>query len=249
MSRFPFLETAAPPVLFVSDLHLNENDPDSGALFIDLLMEAAGRIAALYILGDLFEVWLGDDAISPEQKMVLTTIQRCTQLGTPVFVQHGNRDFLLGPGFEKQSGATLIPDPYVINLNGQPTLLAHGDSFCIDDAAYQAFRTQVRNADWQRQFLSLPLAQRQAIANEYRQESRRQTRQKSLAIMDVNKQATLAAMTIYACPQLIHGHTHRPGIHYLQMERQAAQRYVLGDWQQGPVIAVSEVNKISLISL
>jgi UDP-2,3-diacylglucosamine hydrolase len=223
--------------LFISDLHLSDERPAITALFLDFLRERAAGAAALYILGDLFEVWLGDDAVPPGYAPVLEGLQRLAGGGVPVYVMHGNRDFLLGGQFAHQSGCRLLPDPTVIDLDGEPTLLMHGDTLCTDDLEYQQFRARVRNPETQRQFLSLPPAQRQVVARQYRSESRERSRLKSEAIMDVNQGAVEAVLRRHGVQRLIHGHTHRPAVHRFELDGREAQRLVLGDWyQQGSVL-------------
>ena len=227
--------------LFISDLHLSDERPEITALFLHFLQNDAAQARALYILGDLFEVWLGDDAVLPAYQPVLEGLRTLTGRGVPVYVMHGNRDFLMGEGFVRQSGCRLIPDPTVIELNGERTLLMHGDTLCSDDVEYQRFRTQVRNPDTQRQFLALPLEQRKAVAKQYRSASRERTRYKAEEIMDVNQQTVAGAMREYGVQQLIHGHTHRPAVHSFSLNERPARRIVLGDWyDQGSLLKCDE---------
>lgn len=218
--------------LFISDLHLSEERPETTALFLAFLRTHAREAQALYILGDLFEVWLGDDGILPGYEVVLDEIHTLAASGIPVFVMHGNRDFLMGDGFARRSGSRLIPDPAIIDLNGERTLLMHGDTLCTDDIEYQQFRNQVRNPETQRQFLKLPLEQRITVAKHYRTESRERSRYKPEEIMDVNPQAVMEAMRVHHVRLLIHGHTHRPAIHTLDLDGHPARRIVLGDWHE-----------------
>jgi UDP-2,3-diacylglucosamine hydrolase len=223
--------------LFISDLHLSDERPEITALFLNFLRNAATRAGALYILGDLFEVWLGDDAVLPTYQPVLEGLRALAGGGTPVNVMHGNRDFLMGEAFARQSGCRLIPDPTVIDLNGERTLLMHGDTLCSDDVEYQQFRMRVRNPGMQRQFLALPLDQRIAVAKQYRNASREHARHKAEEIMDVNQQTVAATMREYGVQQLIHGHTHRPAVHSFSLDGRPARRIVLGDWyEQGSLL-------------
>lgn len=226
------------PTLFISDLHLSPERPEMNELFLDFLDKEATKADALYILGDLFEVWIGDDASVAEHDRVIKGLLRLTTSGTPVYVMHGNRDFLVGRGFEQASGCQLIPDPTIINPYGIPTLLMHGDTLCTDDVEYQRFRTQVRDPRWQQQMLALPAEQRAAIAKNYRAQSREQSRQKAEEIMDVNPQAVAQTLREHGVHHLIHGHTHRPGIHDFTLDGGPARRTVLGDWyERGSVLA------------
>ncbi|MFZ5595144.1 MAG: UDP-2,3-diacylglucosamine diphosphatase [Pseudomonadota bacterium] len=218
--------------LFISDLHLSTERPEMNELFLDFLDKEATKADALYILGDLFEVWIGDDASVAEHDRVVKGLLRLTTSGIPVYVMHGNRDFLMGRGFEQASGCQLIPDPTIINPYGTPTLLMHGDTLCTDDVEYQRFRAQVRDPRWQQQMLALPAEQRAAIAKKYRNESREQSRQKAEEIMDVNPQAVERALHEHGVYHLIHGHTHRPGIHDFTLNGKPARRIVLGDWYE-----------------
>ena len=227
--------------LFISDLHLSDERPEITALFLRFLQNEASGAAGLYILGDLFEVWLGDDAVLPAYRPVLEGLRALGGNGVPVNVMHGNRDFLMGEGFARHSGSRLISDPTVIDLNGERTLLMHGDTLCSDDVEYQQFRTQVRNPDTQRQFLALPLEQRIAVAKQYRSASRERTRYKTEEIMDVNQQTVAETMRKYGVRQLIHGHTHRPATHDYSLDGRPARRIVLGDWyEQGSLLICDE---------
>ena len=223
--------------LFISDLHLDPERPTVTELFLELLGTRAANADALYILGDLFEAWVGDDDASPLNQAVCEGLKKCATSGTPVFVMHGNRDFLLAAEFADASGATLLEDPALIDLYGTPTLLMHGDLLCTDDKEYLAFRAMVRDTQWQQQLLSKSLQERQLIAREMRNKSREQTGGKPESIMDVNQEAVIETMTGHKVQRLIHGHTHRPAIHELVISDQPAQRIVLGDWyEQGSLL-------------
>ena len=229
-----------PDTLFISDLHLDPERPAITELFLDFLGTRAPGSEALYILGDLFEAWIGDDDSGPMNDAVCDGLQACTGAGTPVFVMHGNRDFLLGTAFAKRCGCTLLDDPARIELYGTPTLLMHGDLLCTDDTEYMGFREMVRSPGWQEALLSKSLQERRLMAQEMRASSREQTSGKAESIMDVNADAVDRIMTEHHVQRLIHGHTHRPAIHDLEVAGHPAQRIVLGDWyEQGSVLVCS----------
>lgn len=229
-----------PDTLFISDLHLDPERPVVTQLFLDFLATRATGAEALYILGDLFEAWIGDDDNGAMNQAVCQGLKACTEAGTPVFIMHGNRDFLLGPAFAERCGCTLLDDPIRIELYGTPTLLMHGDMLCTDDTGYMAFREQVRNPQWQQALLSRPLEQRRQMAQEMRASSREQTSGKAESIMDANRDAVDRVMAEHHVQRLIHGHTHRPAIHDLKVAGHPAQRIVLGDWyEQGSVLLCS----------
>ena len=217
--------------LFIADLHLSDERPETVQLFLRFLKEQASQASRLYILGDLFEVWIGDDDDLPPIPQVMEALKRLTHGGTWLGVMHGNRDFLLGERFCRASGAELLPDPICLTLEETPTLLMHGDLLCTDDEAYQAFRKQVRDPAFQNQFLALPLTARREKANEYRAMSGEANSLKSEAIMDVNPQAVSETMQRYGAQRLIHGHTHRPADHQIRLGDQRVTRHVLGDWR------------------
>lgn len=224
-------------VLFISDLHLSPERPAITELFLNYIGGEARRAQALYILGDLFEVWLGDDDSQPEHQRIIAALRDLRDSGTEVYLMHGNRDFLLGEDFASASGCRLLPEACVIALGDTPTLLMHGDTLCTDDIDYQKFRQTVRNPQWQKQFLSLPFAERVRLAQGMRAESRLQTSIKPDYIMDVNHQAVEQAMLDHKVLRLIHGHTHRPAVHDFHLNGQPAQRIVLGDWyEQGSAL-------------
>jgi len=226
-----------PGTLFISDLHLDPERPAVTALFLEFLATRAREADAVYILGDLFEAWIGDDDASPLNLEVIQGIRACVDAGTPVFVMHGNRDFLIGERFAGQSGCALLADPARIDLYGVPTLLMHGDLLCSDDTEYLAFREMVRDSGWQAELLAKPLAVRREMAAEMRRNSRDKTAGKPESIMDVNPTTVLDTMSQHAVVQLIHGHTHRPGVHTLHIAGQSAMRFVLGDWyDQGSLL-------------
>jgi UDP-2,3-diacylglucosamine hydrolase len=232
--------------LFVSDLHLDPVRPEITALFLRFLHEQAASAEALYILGDLFEAWIGDDDASAIADEVAQGLSGLAAAGVPVYFIHGNRDFLLGHGYARRCAMRLLPDPAVISLYGRAAVIGHGDLLCTDDTAYQSFRAQTRNAHWQQQFLAQPLAARQAFAAQARAAS--QSRQQDMksddrarfeSITDVNAAAVEACLSRTGVDLLIHGHTHRPAIHDLVVDGRACQRVVLGDWyEQGSVLRV-----------
>lgn len=223
--------------LFISDLHLCAERPAITKLFLKFLAQEATQCEALYILGDLFEVWLGDDDTDPENHRILAGLRNLADSGVHTYFMHGNRDFLIASGFETLTGCQLLPDPYVIDLYGQATLLMHGDTLCTQDTSYQAIRAQIRTPDWANTFLSLPLAQRAHLAGQYRQQSRQQTSGKSEIIMDVEQATVENVMRQHHVTHLIHGHTHRPAVHNFYLDGKQAQRIVLGDWyEQGSTL-------------
>ncbi|HHS84331.1 MAG TPA: UDP-2,3-diacylglucosamine diphosphatase [Gammaproteobacteria bacterium] len=222
-------------ILFISDLHLNPEQPDTGRLFIDFLQTEASTADSLYILGDLFELWLGDDAVLPAYQPFIDALRALTDHGVSLYVMHGNRDFLLGDRFQAMTGAQLLSDPTVIDLAGTATLLMHGDLLCTDDVAYQQFRAMVHDPEWQRALFNKSMSERLELARQLRQESRTATGKKSTEIMDVNQQTVKDIMRSYKVHQLIHGHTHRPAQHRFDLDGQPAMRFVLPEWsgQQG----------------
>ena len=228
--------------LFISDLHLCGTRPAITALFLDFLQRRARNADALYILGDLFEYWIGDEAVEQEEfRAIVHGLREQTAGATPVFVMHGNRDFLMADVFEKATGCRLLSDPARIDLHGIPTLLMHGDSLCTDDLEYMAFRNQVRNPAWQRGFLGKSVAERDQIVRDFREISKHSTASKKPEIMDVNQNAVEAVMREHGVRRLIHGHTHRPKEHVFTLDGQPARRMVLGDWyEQGSVLSVDE---------
>jgi len=216
--------------LFIADLHLSGERPHIIYLFRDFLKKEARQADALYILGDLFEAWLGDDAVPADMVDVLHDINHLTKNGIPVYVMVGNRDFLLGAEFENMTGCTLLPDPSVVNLYGTDTLLMHGDTLCTDDVDYQAIRKQIRSPQWRQAILAKSIEERTQIAREARAKSRARTREKSDGIMDVNAQTVENAFRTHDVNRLIHGHTHRPAVHESTINDKAVTRIVLGDW-------------------
>ena len=236
-------------VLFISDLHLDQQRPQITALFKDFLATEARGAGALYILGDLFEAWIGDDDPDQHHAEVQDALAALTASGVPTYFMHGNRDFLVGEAFAERTGIRLLEDPTVIELYGEPTVLLHGDTLCTDDVEYQQFRQMVRNPAWQQEFLSQPLAARQAFADKARAESRTAQSGKAMAIMDVNEKTVAQAFRESGARRMIHGHTHRPAIHTDSLDGTTCQRIVLGDWYtQGSLLRASP-SGLSLRSL
>lgn len=227
--------------LFVSDLHLDPARPVTTALFLDFLARQARQAEACYILGDLFEAWIGDDDDTELGRVVVNALRSLADSGVPVYFLHGNRDFLIGPRFASESGIQLLPETEVIDLYGEPVLLLHGDTLCTDDVDYQAFRAQVRNPVWQARLLEQPLAQRRALAGQLRETSRQAIQLKATDITDVNPAAVNQALRAHGVRRMIHGHTHRPAIHEWTLEKLPVRRAVLGDWYvQGSVLRCDE---------
>jgi UDP-2,3-diacylglucosamine hydrolase len=226
--------------LLISDLHLDPASPAIARQFLAFLDEQARAARALYILGDLFEAWLGDDDPAPASREIVAALQRLTDTGVPCFVMRGNRDFMLGERFCADTGATLLEDGSIVELEGERVLLLHGDRLCTDDVSYQRFRRVVRNpaALWLLRHMSLE--RRQALARKMREGSRMHVTATPQEIMDVNADAVAAAFRRSGVRTMIHGHTHRPAIHSLEVDGEPRRRIVLGDWYtQGSVLEVS----------
>tara|TARA_R110002020_G_scaffold52856_1_gene148293 strand:+ start:272 stop:1045 length:774 start_codon:yes stop_codon:yes gene_type:complete len=223
--------------LLVADLHLSSDTPEINQGFYRYLEHTAPGADALYILGDLFDAWIGDDLLdanthplSVVAHEVIRHLRRLSSDGTAVYLMHGNRDFLLGERFISACQAFLLPDIEEVEIQGVPVLLLHGDSLCTQDEAYMAFRKQSRNPEWQAQMLALPLEQRVALAQSLRAQSGEANANKAEAIMDVTPKEVIALMEQHGLTTMIHGHTHRPKVHDLTVEDVPAKRYVLGDW-------------------
>ncbi len=217
--------------LFISDLHLSADHPDSMAAFSRFIASLAPDTEALYILGDLFEYWAGDDDLhDPFHLQVISELHHLSTHGTRVFLMHGNRDLLMGNILANACGAILLADPTLIDLYGTPTLLSHGDALCTDDLEYQHYRSQVRSPDFQQQFLTKPLAERKIYIENLRNKSKVEKQEKDSAIMDVSDVAVTDLLRRYHYPRLIHGHTHRPALHQHQIDGHQCERWVLGDW-------------------
>lgn len=231
----------------ISDLHLDESRPDITRAFYDFLEGPAAGADALYILGDFFEVWIGDDDDAPLPREVARHLKTYRDSGTPVYFMHGNRDFLLGENYARRCGAELLQDPCTIELAGEPVLLMHGDSLCTLDREYMAFRQQARNPAWQQALLAKPLEERRQIAAQIRAVSKSMNSRKAEDIMDVTPGEVVSVMTEHGVRTLIHGHTHRPARHALTVDGEPAERIVLGDWgDQGWCIRADE-NGLDLI--
>jgi UDP-2,3-diacylglucosamine hydrolase len=224
---------------FVSDLHLDPDRPGISALFLRFLTHEARDASALYILGDLFEAWVGDDDDAQIGAQVATALRDLSDAGIPIGFIRGNRDFLLGQDYAERAGMRLLPDPCVLTLGGEPTLLLHGDLLCSDDAAYQAFRRQVRDPAWQENFLSQPLAQRKAFAQKARAASQSAQRAQALEVGDATPAAVEEMFARFGVRRMIHGHTHRPRVHMHAVAGRDCERIVLGDWyEQGSTLRV-----------
>lgn len=227
--------------LFISDLHLEDARPKTTELLLRFLDGPAREAETLFILGDLFEYWIGDDALSDTARTVGTALRALNDSGVSCHFMHGNRDFLLGPDYARLAGMTLLPESLVLDLHGRPTLLLHGDTLCTDDADYQAFRVQVRDPAWQARFLAMPVDERLRMARQARDASRRHTRASAMEIMDVNEHAVLAAFEAHGVRHMIHGHTHRPAFHSHELnDGSSARRIVLADWHdEGSALRVT----------
>lgn len=214
-------------IRFISDVHLEESRPSITRAFFDYLDHLPADTTALYLLGDIFDAWLGDDDVSPFLSSIRDKLKQISDRGIALYFMHGNRDFLVGDAFAEQTGCQLLNDPCLIEHQGQRYLLSHGDVLCTDDAEYQAFRAQIRNPAMQGMLLAKPLAERREIAKQLRQQSGMANSNKAQDIMDVNAAAVTAMMNAHQVDTLIHGHTHRPAIHDLPGNK---RRIALGDW-------------------
>jgi len=233
--------------LFIADLHLQTEEPAITAGFLRFLHGEARSADALYILGDLFEAWIGDDDPNPLHREIACAIKSLADSGVPCYFIHGNRDFLIGKRFATESGMQLLPEEKVLDLYGRRVLIMHGDTLCTDDPGYLAFRAKVHTPWIQKLFLALPLFIRRRIAQKMRDDSKAANSSKSMEIMDVNAQAVVEVMEKHHVQWLIHGHTHRPDIHTLDANGKTAHRVVLGAWHtQGSMVKVS-VDDVELI--
>ena len=227
--------------LFISDLHLELWRPDITAQFLGFLDREVRNAEALYILGDLFESWLGDDDPDPHHVIVKEALHLVVDDGIPVRFMHGNRDFLVGEAFAAETGVELLPDPCQVDLYGRDVLLTHGDALCTDDVKYQEVRSITRNPGWQAMMLAKPLAERQAIAAQARADSQAHGGSIDPSISDVNQEAVLELLRSHGVTTLLHGHTHRPDVHHFLLDGKPATRIVLGDWyEQGSVVRWDE---------
>ena len=223
--------------LFISDLHLEAERPDIARQFLSFLEQEASEADDLYILGDLFEAWVGDDDPNTHYFTIKRALRKIVDKGIPVYFMHGNRDFMIGRGFANETGVEILKDPYKVQMYGQKVLLSHGDVLCTDDVQYQRVRKMTRDPDWKKTILARPLKDRLRMAEEARRQSLEQTINKSMEIMDVNQDAVKTIIKHFNVDVLLHGHTHRPAIHEIDLGRRKAKRIVLGDWYtQGSVV-------------
>ncbi|WP_296231188.1 UDP-2,3-diacylglucosamine diphosphatase [uncultured Pseudomonas sp.] len=228
-------------ILLISDLHLEEKRPDITRAFLHFLATRARQAETLYILGDFFEVWIGDDGMTPFQHEIARALRELSDARTRIYLMHGNRDFLIGKAFCREAGCTLLSDPHKVQMGGEPVLLMHGDSLCTLDVGYMKLRRWLRNPLSLLILRNLPLSTRQKLARKLRNESRAQTRMKASDIVDVTPEEVVKVMAEYGVRTLIHGHTHRPAVHELEVNGQPARRIVLGDWDgQGWALQVDE---------
>jgi len=231
LSKASRSSTVRVTTLFISDLHLEDDRPATSRWLLDFLSGPATDAEALYILGDLFEAWIGDDAVPATAREVAEALGELSSGGTRCYFMHGNRDFLLGERYAGQAGLTLLPETAVVDLYGTPTLLLHGDTLCTDDVEYQAFRRQTRNPAWQAGILSLSIEERLHLARNARDASKAHTGSTAMSIMDVNEAAVIAAFREHGVHRMIHGHTHRPAVHQHRLGGgETVERIVLADW-------------------
>jgi len=238
------------PCLFVSDLHLDAALPAAVSQFIAFLQGPARKAAALYIVGDLFESWVGDDDLDFTRERVSVALRDLTSAGVPCFVVRGNRDFLLGDAFARRTNIHLLPDPVLVEFGAVKLCLLHGDLLCTDDHNYQSLRTVVRDPQWQKHFLALDLPTRRALAGAARRGSQAHMDRSQYQIMDVNPAAVITAFRATGTRLMVHGHTHRPATHTHMVDGDAAIRIVLGDWYtQGSCLRVEADGRYELMSL
>lgn len=227
--------------LFISDLHLEPRRPEIGEQFMAFLAGPAREADALYILGDLFEVWSGDDDPNPYYAEMKVALRELSDSGVPVYFMHGNRDFMIGDEFAAATGITLLEDPHPLALYGESVLLSHGDSLCTDDVEYQQFRAMTRNPEWQAVMMSKSLEERIAIARQVREQSRARHESMNEEIADVNQAAVEQMIRESDADILLHGHTHRPAVHPFHVDERPVHRIVLGDWyDQGSMVIWDE---------
>lgn len=219
--------------LFISDLHLEPARPEMSRIFERFLKGPARQAEAVYILGDLFDLWIGDDATMPKYPAEISALRELTDSGIPVALMHGNRDFLIGDAFLQATGATLVKDPLLMDLHGTPTVISHGDMLCTDDVAHMRGRQEWLDPKKQAMFLAQPTDVREKIARNLRTESTHNKTMKAAEIMDVTQQAVEDLLRQHHVSQLIHGHTHRPAIHEFELDNKPARRIVLSDWHDG----------------
>ena len=227
--------------LFISDLHIDADQPEIAKQFLEFLKTEAIGARALYILGDLFESWIGDDDPNPHYATIKTAIRELGQKSIPVYFMRGNRDFMIGANFATETGVTILSDPYILEMNGEPVLLSHGDAYCTDDVEYQAVRKMTRNPEWQAMMLQKSVEERLVFADQARAASLAHGGSISAEISDVNANAIEDAMRESGVRTMLHGHTHRPAVHDIEVDGEAAKRIVLGDWyEQGSVVRWDE---------
>ncbi len=227
--------------LFISDLHLEADRPEIGKQFLAFLESEARDANALYILGDLFEFWLGDDDPNEHYAAMKSALRALVDSGVAVYFMHGNRDFMIGVDFAHETGVQILPDPHPVELHGTTVLLSHGDAMCTDDLEYQQVRAMTRNPEWQAMMLTKSLAERLAFATNARAESRNKNASPSAGITDVNQHEVEKMIIEHGVDILLHGHTHRPAVHDIDLGDRSAKRIVLGDWyEQGSVLRWDE---------
>ena len=222
--------------IFISDLHLTAGDAETTRRFVEFMEGPARAARDLYILGDLFEAWIGDDDDDPRLEPIVAALRKLTDSGVACALMHGNRDFLLGQRFCEATGARLLGDYERVTLGGESVLLTHGDLLCTDDTRYMTLRAELRSKQWQRDFLARPLAERRQIASDLRQLSATEIAAKDEYIMDVNQAAVERTMRDHGVTLLVHGHTHRPAVHRFELDGRPAARIVLGAWYHDPSI-------------
>lgn len=239
----------------ISDLHLSAQRPAVTQAFLHWFKAEVAHAEALYILGDFFEVWVGDDVLKDAQHgaeflPVVQALRTLSDSGVKLYFMHGNRDFLIGDDFAKESGLQLLADPTLIKMRNKRILLSHGDALCTDDTAYQQFRSQVRSPQWQHAFLVQPLAERIVFAGQARSQSAQNKVMQSIDIMDVNQSAVEQLLNEFEYPEvLLHGHTHRPGMHTIVFDGHKCERWVLGDWHDTAVVCRLDDDRIELVTL
>lgn len=235
-------------ILVISDLHLDENSPEMATLFLRFLKNEAIKADALYILGDFFEMWIGDDNLTDFNLSIIQALHKATQAGLPIYFMHGNRDFLIGKKFLKATGCQLLPDEYVVNLYSTPTLMMHGDTLCTEDVKYLKFRKKSRNWFMQQLFLLKSLESRRAIAKKYREASKTHTSTSPDYIMDVTPAEVERVMLKHNVQRLIHGHTHRKAVHSWMLDERPMTRTVLGAWHEHGSVLVCEPSGSSYLT-
>ena len=227
--------------LFISDLHLEPGRPEIGEQFLAFLAGPARGADALYILGDLFEAWVGDDDPNPYYAQMKTAIRQCSDTGVPVYFMRGNRDFMIGEDFATETGVTLLDDPHPLELHGENVLLSHGDAMCTDDVEYQQVRAMTRNPEWKAMMMTKSVEERIAFALQAREQSLARGESMTEEIADVNQAAVEQTIRDSGADILLHGHTHRPAVHPFHVDDRAVHRIVLGDWyEQGSVVEWDE---------